>query len=307
MEKMKTSFSNESISLRIDFMSVVIENLPSNFLFDEFMIYLLDEKNVEHAREICKKCLPFEYKLPNLIDGIYYLNIYYKSNRLNCYNGYLSGKDIPIQIYHGVISFIDSLVFRENRICFSSLKSNQLALNNLLEPSFCIQSDDIQLINLSKKITKYSHTDYHMVLSIHHWVAMNIYYDMDVLNSGSYQRIDASALGTLASGKSICQGYSDLSIALLRASGIPAMGMSCFALGLSTTGGWERPENRTAKANHQITLAYADNRWIIMDITWDSDNEFIHGKYQKKTGMGISHKYFDNTLAFISNTHRFIL
>ena len=35
-------------------------------------------------------------------------------------------------------------------------------------------------------------------------------------------------------------------------------------------------------------------------------NEFINGKFIKKSGIKVSRKYFDTTLEFISNTHRFI-
>jgi len=95
-------------------------------------------------------------------------------------------------------------------------------------------------------------------------------------------------------------------VALLLAIGIPAKGLSCFSLGISTNGGWELEENLMAESNHIIPIAFYSNRWIIMDVTWDSDNEFINGKFIKKSGIKVSRKYFDTTLEFISNTHRFI-
>ena len=125
-----------------------------------------------------------------------------------------------------------------------------------------------------------------------------------VVLGGQYKYNDSSAIATLKARRGVCQGISNLTVAMLRSIGIVAYGLSCYALGISTTGGWDTVENMKALPNHQMTIAYVDNRWMIMDVTWDSDNIYINGKYTQKSGCGVSHKYFDNTIPFLSYTHR---
>ena len=127
---------------------------------------------------------------------------------------------------------------------------------------------------------------------------------MDALISGNYQNMDTSALGTLQSKRSVCQGYSDLSVALLRAIGIPAIGLSCFALGISTDKKWTPHILNSTETNHRITAAFTQNRCLLMDITWDSDNEYKNGVFGNKSGMGRTYKYFDVTIPFLSFSHR---
>ena len=145
------------------------------------------------------------------------------------------------------------------------------------------------------------------LLAIHDWVASNIYYDIDALNNKECDSKYYSALDVLHDKKCVCRGYANLGVALMRAAGVPAVGLSCFALNICSDGGWERRENQTDVPNHIIAVAYANRRWILMDITWDSDNQYIGGKYKSITGAGVSRKYFDSTVEMISNTHKLIL
>ena len=189
-----------------------------------------------------------------------------------------------------------TVVYVNNLYLFNKIKIPSLT-SKIIEPEIAILSRNITIGLLS---------NYQKILAIYDWVASEIYYDFDSLNNGTYVKNDHSALGVLKSRKTVCQGYTNLMVALLLAIGIPAKGLSCFSLGISTNGGWELEENLMAESNHIIPIAFYSNRWIIMDVTWDSDNEFINGKFIKKSGIKVSRKYFDTTLEFISNTHRFI-
>lgn len=42
---------------------------------------------------------------------------------------------------------------------------------------------------------------------------------------------------------------------------------------------------------HAHTEAYVDSRWIVMDTTWDSNNEYRGGSYQTEAPSGFC--YFD--------------
>lgn len=269
------------------------------------MIYISDSVDNEFGKVVIKLSSPVEYRIPFLPNGIYFLNVFFESDKENLFYGYIYNRNISFSVVNGLIYFAHSKVFDKNKVFYAKLKTTQQQLSLYLRPSKDIQSECQEIKYLSRLITRGCLNSYQKLLSIHDWVAENIYYDMDSLRSGKYVKMDNSALNTLNMKKSVCQGYSNLSVALFRAAGIPSVGMLCFSLGLSSNGGWEVQENMAAEANHVVTFAYADYRWVIMDITWDSDNIFENEGYHKKKQIGVSHKYFDTTLAFISNTHRF--
>lgn len=58
------------------------------------------------------------------------------------------------------------------------------------------------------------------------------------------------------------------------------------------------------QTNHAWSEAYVDNRWVIIDTTWDSNNLYNEkGKFQTKPS---SDKYFDIAIKDISITHKYI-
>lgn len=181
-----------------------------------------------------------------------------------------------------------------------------LSLERFLLPSDLYQSDNPAIQRLAQKIVRFKVTSYQKVLAIHDWVAENIYYDYDALNDESCHYKPYSALDVLFAKKCVCRGFANLAVALMRAVGIPAIGLSCYALNISSEGGWERKENQVNESNHRIAIAYVDKRWVYMDITWDSDNIYEDEKFCKRRNVGVSRKYFDTTIEMISNTHKFI-
>ncbi|MGC9027248.1 MAG: transglutaminase domain-containing protein [bacterium] len=82
-----------------------------------------------------------------------------------------------------------------------------------LNPSNDIQSDDSQIINLAHSLTKNAKTIMQAYTNIINWVVNNLNYQIDT---------DQDAVSVLSNHIGSCVGYSNLSIALLRAAGIPA-------------------------------------------------------------------------------------
>lgn len=113
-------------------------------------------------------------------------------------------------------------------------------------------------------------------------------------------------MDVLENRRCVCRGYANLGVALMRAAGIPAIAQQCYTLSIDNDSSWDDLNNKINEANHIIPIAYVENRWVYMDITWDSDNKYENGTFSKKIGCGLSRKYFDTTLELISNTHRFI-
>jgi len=244
----------------------------------------------------------------HVVDNVYYLYLFVNTDKESYYSGYISKFDIPLIIKGGFIKLFHSPVLGNNKGVYETIPKDKLFLQKCLLASSKHQSDHKSIKELACNITSTSYNDYSKLLAIHDWVADNIWYDYDALVSGKYTELDCSALGVLKSKRTVCQGYTDLSIALLRAVNIPSFGMECYALGVfETMENWNKANLYTCSLNHIITMSFIDNRWIVCDITWDSDNMISGGKQTQRTGIGTSRKYFDTTVPFISNTHRFAL
>lgn len=306
MSVFQTSFSN-NLTLRIDDNVIYWDSISRECLFREMLIIITDFNNKEYLKEQLTYSVSASIRLPSLSFGNYKMSIYIHNREKDLYFPYLYNNDLILYVdKEGVISFAIPKTLSGNSVIYNEIsKNSDTFMSSCLEESVLIQKNHPQITSLAKSITKGKLFAYLKVLAIHDWVAQNIYYDFDALKTGRYVELDPSALGVLSSRKSVCQGYSNLSIALLRALGIPAYPLLCFALGVSSTGTWSNKNNMESNANHQITLAYVNNRWLIMDETWDSNNRYENGKYIKDNS-DVSRKYFDSTINFISNTHRFV-
>jgi len=158
----------------------------------------------------------------------------------------------------------------------------------------------------SEKIAGSTRDEYKKLLLIHDWVAENIYYDRDYFFGKSDNTYTAPE-DVLENKRTVCEGYADLTKALLNAQGIPCMVVSGYALGLGTTGEWtdaiinDQPD---AASSHIWNEAYVGGRWVILDTTWDSQNIYSDGKHVKADY--IRHDYFDSDLSFFSLSHKIV-
>lgn len=303
-----TSFYKEKISLTTCKYDIIFEAIPVWLKNTNIMIYIETSSHKECIKVIHHiNTSPCNITIPHLPNGFYFLQILYEStNRKNYYIGINATEGFPIRIYNGNVQFIVPPTLESNKVYFIKQKNDWITKACSKSSNNLYQSDLPEIIELATKITKYKTGNYNKILAIHDWVAENLYYDYDALASGKYRYERYDALNMLKTRRTICRGYSKLAVTLLRAIGIPAIDVQCFALGESSDGGWNCGDNLTADANHVITFALADNRWIMMDPTWDSVNEYRNGEYIEKTAGGARHNYFDATLAFFSFTHRFI-
>lgn len=165
----------------------------------------------------------------------------------------------------------------------------------LLRPSYGIESDNEDIIALAKSLTASLTDDYSKVQAIHNWVCTNIYYDWDefIKPTSTFEDVSAamayqSAITTLNTKKGVCDGYTNLTCALLRAAGIPAQ----YYISLDCKHAWSGAYISSKK------------RWVVLDTTWDSDNKYYNGKYN--TGS-ISQVYFDPDLHTFSKDHEYPL
>lgn len=302
-----TSFYRDYIKIVISSRStIIIEHLPDRLLHDEVLIEVRNEKGISVFQTSVELFLPYEFNLPYLSDGNYTLLLFYKSkSQSNSYIGLNTSNGFPLEIHLGAISTIVSRTFENNKNIFLRLSEKFISENEKTTFSNK-QFLPSEILSLSHNITRHCFSNYDKVLAVHDWVANNIYYDHDSLADNSYIRQKHDAISVIHRKRTVCAGYSELAVTLLRAAGVAAVNVDCFALGGLTKGDWNVKANMEGDANHVVTFAYADDRWVMMDVTWDSDNEYRNARYIKKTGYGVSHQYFDCTLAFVSYTHRFI-
>lgn len=302
---LSTTHNFHSLKLIIFKNNILFQNSPMVLSETEVLVFLKDSKGEEINKQFYPKHTKIAYKIPiSLPPGVYSFNVYIKNNLSNIFWSYHKEDDILLNFSSDRVGFYSSPVRLTNSIRASLFPKDSIDISKCLCSSRTIQSDSFLIKETAKNIIKGKTLNYVKVLAIHDWIAENIYYDNDALADGSYMRNDNSALATLNMRKNVCQGYANLTVAMLRAIHIPSFVLSCFALGESTLGGWNTNNNLKQDANHVIAAAYVDNRWIIMDTTWDSDNYIENGIKKQKTGLGVLHRYFDSTLSFLSSTHR---
>ena len=242
------------------------------------------------------------FNLGSLSDGTYTIYLYHNSQRYSSYSSDIY-RHVSFTKENGESYFILPKTAAINAKHFASNRNEKNVLNYYLKPSsYTIQSDDSEIKSQAEAITSGLTSDYEKCLAIHDWVADNIYYNYDAFyGNASYG--DTSAKGVLQSKKSVCEGYANLTVALLRASGIPAKKVSGYALGLGEDNSWkEEIVNDKSRTNHAWVEAYADERWITMDPTWDSGNNWENGKAAASDGC-YRHLYFDICSDFLSYDH----
>lgn len=303
-----TSLFRDSIRLRIVDNSLYIDALPPECFGQSMIAVFSIEESSRQIKQISFKAkYPLLVYLPDLRDGEYRLDF--------CRDSHNGSHCMQMLNQHGAIilrhkgfswSFLISPVFTGNKQKFIDQSSDYLAQIALSQASHDMQSDDCDILDLAFRIVKNKAGNYEKVLALHDWVASNIYYDYDALIDGSYRTNPSDAISVLRIKRTVCQGYACLLVALIRAIGIPAKLFPCFALGESTSvGGWDNPDNMNNTFNHVIVEAFVEGRWVLIDPTWDSNNEFRNGEFHISCSTAISRAFFDCTLAFISITHRF--
>lgn len=297
----------ESLELDLKNNNLSFKTIPNNPNFNFIWIIIKDKQtkiiDTIHSRSELLSTNK-NISLDSLSDGSYYLEIFTAYNRYDKYSSYIYDKDLKIVVLDKKASFSKPLTYTRNKSVYLSKRTDEYALLYYTEPSDEIQSDNSDIIKLSQEITSGLESDYDKAKAIHDWVCNNVWYDFDAYTSNSNYG-DTSALGTLNSKKSVCQGYSSLTAALLRASDIPAKLVVGNALGIDSAKEWTDETLSKNYSNHTWVEAYVDSRWIFIDSTWDSDNTYQNGNFSTNTGLN-SYRYFDPTISGFSLDHMLI-
>lgn len=134
-----------------------------------------------------------------------------------------------------------------------------------LLPSRGVESDHPTMQKLARRITAHAKTERQKAYFVYRYVATHITYDVEKYKK---RQIDwqSSALRTWRTKKGICEDFSLLTIALLRAINIPARMVEGTVLG--------QP--------HAWVEAKLDGIWISLDPTWGAGFLTKSGKFQKQ-------------------------
>ncbi|WP_404357116.1 transglutaminase-like domain-containing protein [Cytobacillus firmus] len=154
-----------------------------------------------------------------------------------------------------------------------------------LLPSRGVQSEAPQITELAQELTEGVNSEREKAKAIYDYVAKTVSYDVNKLETDDFSW-DDSALKTLDSKTGVCQDYSYLAIALLRASNMEAR----FIEGTAFGGFWPQ--------KHAWVEVKVDGSWLTMDPTWGAgyikDDKFV---------AAFNEKYFDPNQAEFEKTH----
>ncbi len=191
-----------------------------------------------------------------------------------------------------------SPVYEHNKAMYEKDKSTSEALKRT--PS--IQSESGAVLSIAEQVTANSATDYQRILALHDWVCEYLSYDMDSLRSQEIPPYYAEEV--IESRNAVCLGFATLYAALCRSIGIPCNVVSGYALGIGSDTEWTDATTATEEQNHAWNEVYVDNRWVIVDTTWDCVNKIENGVLTQ--GSEVSHLYFDANIDFFSSNHKII-
>lgn len=212
-----------SILLKLEKSTLFLRNLPSITLKKKILLVIYDCKENKIYDEVIYIRRHQTYIVfPMKSSGIYFLRIYVQENFFGDYRGLLFKSDVPFYLSSsGDYRFIETVVAAPNRD-FLLKMPNPVSIS-------CFQ-ERIKITNLARQIVNDLSNTYDRILAIHDWVAENIYYDFDALSHLNDRSICLTKpLDVITARRSVCQGYTDLSIALMRSIGIPAIGNGSYA------------------------------------------------------------------------------
>ncbi len=147
-----------------------------------------------------------------------------------------------------------------------------------------------EVLNLALDITEGIQDDYDKVIAVHDWVCTNMYYDIDYYYNNAPLTI--TKLGEDEKLIGVCQDYSSLTSKLLNAINIPCS----FETGMSNGfGKWEP---------HAWNNVYVNGKWITIDVTWDSNNDYssLDDKYYAGE---VKYTYFDMSIEEYSKNRKY--
>ncbi|MEM9896873.1 MAG: transglutaminase domain-containing protein [Bacteroidota bacterium] len=144
----------------------------------------------------------------------------------------------------------------------------------------CPDSLAVSISLLANYLQRGRSTDIEKVRAIFVWLTENVAYDDAGFNSGNYS--GTSAEEVLANRESVCEGYSNLYLALGQQMGLEIKKISGYAKGYGYQEG-----DQFSRTNHAWNAVKIQGNWRISDATWGT------GSGENQGGKLVSKKAFD--------------
>lgn len=240
-------------------------------------------------------------KIMTIPDGTHQLTIFTGAERFGNYSSQVFNYVYLEKNAEGAWQIALSPVTQHNITEYEKAKSISAALKSTY--AVCAGTDSV--ISLARSITSGLATNYEKAAALHDWICNNIYYDTDSI-VGEYNTAPYVATDVLEKKRAVCLGYANLYASLCRAISIPCNVVTGYALGVTGSHdvNWNENNINTEEANHAWNEVYIDNRWVIVDTTWDCRNKIENGTTVSEGET--SHLYFDANIMFFSSNHKII-
>ena len=137
-------------------------------------------------------------------------------------------------------------------------------------------SAEVDIRSLASHLQQNANTDLEKARAIYVWLADNIHYDDQAYNTKIYS--DYSAENVLQDKKAVCEGISNLYLALGEEVELEIEKVSGYSKGYSY-----QPGDSFYRTNHAWNIIKIDGRWRIFDATWGGGSgENVNGKLVSK-------------------------
>lgn len=168
--------------------------------------------------------------------------------------------NIPLQLGNGEydvavlenITGNEYVVIKSEKINLELKNKNDVYLNSIENINW---NKEMNAVKKAQELTKNSKTDDEKVKNIYNYVVKNISYDYNKMN-----RIDEDYVpdveSIFKSSKGMCYDYSALFAAMLRSVGVPTKLLKGY--------------KSDTKAYHAWNEVYLNNKWVIIDTTYDA-------------------------------------
>ena len=230
-------------------------------------------------------------------DVLYYLTIMY-----DAFGATLQTGDNIIFKSGGRVHFWKSVNYEYNLETCKEMWTDDISLQECLEPQNDIECNDPVLIGYSEQICGDASSDWEKAFRIYSFIAGELAYDTveAASDTGGYQD---SAVDLIRDGKGVCEGFANAFTALCRAQGIPAVVQ--FGIGFSDYSQiTERIPADGEYADHAWAAVYLGDKWHFVDPTYDIST--VYYGPDDYDYVGLFTQYYLLPLESFSNDHRIL-
>ena len=281
----------EKCSIRLDGSKIVYETNRKTMCDLLIISYFEGEAEVHHCYEDSGS---FDIKGKLDADKVYYIDLLldYPDYQYYDINPIISCDD------KGDLFFVEPPALEINRKKLEKLYYFDDPYEYFLGPQTDIEIDNPDVRREALDICRGLKDDYAKVGAIYSFVVDEMYYDNDQLSENFYDVYEDDVLTLLRSKVGVCEGFSNVFVALCRANGIPATEIH------GSSYDWEvmveTELDKIEYGNHAWVAYYVDGQWFMADPTMDNYNTQEDGEYTKGTS---TRDYFFVPLESLSYSH----